>query len=226
MENTAPTTPAVSVEDWGDTAYEEAYARQRRYVRDRLEKNRPDTLVFTEHLPVYTLGVRRGAKDHLIWDEQTLNAKGIAVHQSNRGGDITYHGPGQLTAYLIMDLGKLRDLRAFLRLMEDWLIRIVAEFGLTAQRREGKTGIWIEQRKIAAIGVAVKTWVSYHGFALNVNNDLAPFSGIVPCGIVDGTVTSLKQELKTDVDMTEVKKVVSQTFFQTFSPYLSCTDEK
>lgn len=221
MEKCVPTKPAVSVEDWGKTDYAEAFAKQRQYVRERIENQRPDTLIFTEHLPVYTMGVRRGAENHLIWDEPTLTEKGIAVHKSNRGGDITYHGPGQLTSYLIMDLNKLKDLHAFLRLMEDWLISIVADFGLTADRREGKTGIWIEKRKIAAIGVAVKTWVSYHGLALNVNNDLDPFSGIVPCGIVDGSVTSLKQELKIHVDMEEVKKVVSKTFFQTFAPYLS-----
>ncbi|MCB1124712.1 MAG: lipoyl(octanoyl) transferase LipB, partial [Verrucomicrobiae bacterium] len=148
MEKCVPTKPAVSVEDWGKTDYAEAFAKQRQYVRERIENQRPDTLIFTEHLPVYTMGVRRGAENHLIWDEPTLTEKGIAVHKSNRGGDITYHGPGQLTSYLIMDLNKLKDLHAFLRLMEDWLISIVADFGLTADRREGKTGIWIEKRKI------------------------------------------------------------------------------
>ena len=133
---------------------------------------------------------------------------------------ITYHGPGQLTVYPIVSLDKLRDLHAYLRLMEEVLIGIAAHFGLQATRREGKTGIWIEKRKIAAIGVAVRSWVSYHGFALNVNNDLDPFSGIVPCGIIDGTVTSLKKELGRDVDMEELKSVVIQTFRETFTNYI------
>ncbi|MCZ6673637.1 MAG: lipoyl(octanoyl) transferase LipB, partial [Verrucomicrobia bacterium] len=195
--------------------------KQKSYVRDRIEGNRKDTLVYTEHLPVYTLGVRRGAYAHLIWNESKLSEKGIAVHKSNRGGDITYHGPGQLTGYPIISLEKLGDLHAYLRLMEDMLIQIVAHFGLPAGRREGKTGIWIETRKIAAIGVAVKSWVSYHGFALNVNNDLEPFSGIVPCGIVDGSVTSLKNELGFHIDLSVVKPIVSQAFLDTFKDSLT-----
>jgi lipoyl(octanoyl) transferase len=209
------------VEDWGNTEYELAFEKQKAYVRDRIDGKRSDTLVYTEHLPVYTLGLRRGAEAHLIWDETALSEKGISVHKSNRGGDITYHGPGQLTCYPIVNLEKLRDLHAYLRIMEDMLIQIVSHFGLKADRREGKTGIWIEKRKIAAMGVAVKSWVSYHGFALNVNNDLEPFSGIVPCGIVDGTVTSLKKELGFPVDLNEVKDVVSQAFLDNFKKYLT-----
>jgi len=209
------------VEDWGNTEYELAFEKQKAYVRDRIDGKRSDTLVYTEHLPVYTLGLRRGAEAHLIWDETALSEKGISVHKSNRGGDITYHGPGQLTCYPIVNLEKLRDLHAYLRIMEDMLIQIVSHFGLKADRREGKTGIWIEKRKIAAMGVAVKSWVSYHGFALNVNNDLEPFSGIVPCGIVDGTVTSLKKELGFPVDLNEVKDVVSQAFLDNFKNYLT-----
>jgi lipoate-protein ligase B len=209
------------VEDWGNTEYELAFEKQKAYVRDRIDGKRSDTLVYTEHLPVYTLGLRRGAEAHLIWDETALSEKGISVYKSNRGGDITYHGPGQLTCYPIVNLEKLRDLHAYLRIMEDMLIQIVSHFELKADRREGKTGIWIEKRKIAAMGVAVKSWVSYHGFALNVNNDLEPFSGIVPCGIVDGTVTSLKKELGFPVDLNEVKDVVSQAFLDNFKNYLT-----
>lgn len=209
------------VEDWGLTEYETAFERQKTYVRDRIEGNRLDTVVYTEHHPVYTVGIRRGAETNLIWDEALLSQKGITVRKSNRGGDITYHGPGQLVAYPILSLAKLRDLHEFLRLTEEMLIRVVAQYGLDARRREGKTGIWIEKRKIAAIGVAVKSWVTYHGFALNVNNDLEPYSGIVPCGIVDGTVTSLRKELGFPIDMNEVKPVVSQAFLNTFKDCLS-----
>lgn len=208
-----------SIEDWGDTSYDDAFEKQKRYVRECVDGQRSDTLVFTEHLPVYTMGVRKGAESHLIWDETTLLEKGISLHKTNRGGDITYHGPGQLTAYPIFNLEKLRDLHAYLRLMEDALIAIVGHFGLNAHRRDGKTGIWLEKRKIAAIGVAVKSWVSYHGFALNVNNDLSPFTGIVPCGIVDGTVTSLKKELKEEINMDGLKTVVADTLQHVFEPY-------
>ena len=209
------------VEDWGNTEYEAAFEKQKAYVRDRIDGKREDTLIYTEHLPVYTMGLRRGAEAHLIWDEAALSEKGISVYKSNRGGDITYHGPGQLTCYPIIQLGRLRDLHAYLRIMENTLIQIVSHFGLLANRREGKTGIWIEKRKIAAIGVAVKSWVSYHGFAMNVNNDLEPFSGIVPCGIVDGTVTSLKKELGFPVDLNDVKAVVSQAFLDNFKDFLT-----
>lgn len=209
------------IEDWGSTKYEAAFERQKHYVRDRIDGNRRDTLVFTEHLPVYTMGVRKGAESHLIWNSQQLEQKGISVFKSNRGGDITYHGPGQLTAYPIVNLEKLRDLHAYLRLIEDMLIQIVAHFNLSAQKRDGKTGIWIENRKIAAIGVAVKSWISYHGFALNVNNDLEPFNGIVPCGIVDGTVTSLQKELGFPIEMKEMKCVVSDAFLDTFKDFLN-----
>jgi lipoyl(octanoyl) transferase len=209
------------VEDWGNTEYEFAFEKQKIYVRDRIAGERDDTLVYTEHLPVYTIGLRRGAEAHLIRDETALRDNGISVFKSNRGGDITYHGPGQLTCYPIIHLGKLRDLHAYLRIMEDMLIQVASHFGLQADRREGKTGIWIEKRKIAAIGVAVKSWVTYHGFAMNVNNDLDPFSGIVPCGIVDGTVTSLKKELGFSVEMNDVKAVVSQAFLDNYNDYLT-----
>ena len=180
--------------DWGRTEYLDAFARQRELVGLRRTDACPDTLVLTEHDPVYTIGVRLGAADHLIWTEDMLKEQGIAVVRTNRGGDITYHGPGQVVGYPIVSLRESRDLHAYLRALEEVLIRTVAHFGLEARRREGKTGIWIEDRKIAAIGIAVKSWISYHGFALNVDPDLTHFSGIVPCGITEGSVTSLAAE--------------------------------
>ena len=210
------------VEDWGRSEYQAAFDKQKDYVRERIDGQRPDTLVYTEHQPVFTLGLRRGAENNLIWNEEQLLQRGIAVHQSNRGGDITYHGPGQLTGYPIFSLHKIRDLHLYLRLLEATVIQALEEWDLEAGRREGKTGIWIGTRKIAAIGVAVKSWVSYHGFALNVTNQsLAPFAGIVPCGITDGTVTSLEQELGFPIDLQTVKPVVSQAFKSVFGNYLS-----
>ncbi len=186
----------VTVEDWGRTRYDDALDRQLAMLDQRLAGARGDTLVFTEHEPVFTLGLRAGAAGHLLWNERQLREAGIAVRQTNRGGDITYHGPGQLVAYPIVSLERNKDLHAYLRFLEDVLIDTVAAFGLTATRREGKTGIWIEQRKVAAIGVAARRWIAYHGIALNVSPDLGHFEGIIPCGIAmaEGSVTSLARE--------------------------------
>ncbi len=219
----APPAPPVTV-DWGRTRYTPAWRRQEEAVARRLAGAIGDTLVFTEHEPVYTLGVRQGALRHLLWDEAELTRRGIEVVETNRGGDITYHGPGQLVGYPIVDLTAHKDLHAYLRLLEQVLINAVGSLGLAAGRRPGQTGIWLGPRKLAAIGVAVKRWVTYHGFALNVNNDLAPFAGIVPCGITDGTVTSLRQELGHDCDPAEVKAVVAAEFWSGWRTFLETTD--
>ena len=191
MSSTA--IPSFTSLDWGRTGYADAWQRQEELVARRNVGGVGDTLVFTEHDPVYTLGVRKGAEQHMIWDEAELAKRGIAVFKSNRGGDITYHGPGQIVGYPIINLAARKDLHAYLRLLEQILINAVGTFGLAAARRDGKTGIWLGPRKIAAIGVAVKKWTTYHGFALNVDADLAPFSGIVPCGITDGTRLSSRR---------------------------------
>lgn len=206
-------------EDWGLVPYEMAYQRQLEKVQARLASEIPDTLVFTEHPPVYTLGRRKEAQQNLLLDSQKLEAKGIQLIQTNRGGDITYHGPGQIVGYPIINLENHKDLHAYLRNLEQVLINSLGYLGLAASRRPSKTGIWLENRKIAAIGVAVKQWVTYHGFALNVLNDLAPFKDIVPCGISpeEGTVTSLAQELpRTNLDLKEVKAIIKTEFEKTF----------
>ena len=202
--------------DWGLTKYRDAWDRQLELVASRQSGKIPDTLVLTEHHPVYTIGARPGAEQHLVWPEQVLSQQGIEVVKTNRGGDITYHGPGQIVGYPIINLQHSKDLHAYLRNLEEVLIRTVEHFGITASRREGKTGIWIEDRKIAAIGVAVKTWITYHGFALNVEPDLQHFSGIVPCGIRDRGVTSMLQLLGQPVDLDAVAAVVAQQFGRVF----------
>ncbi len=214
MAISGTTIPIFATLDWGRTRYAEALTRQEELVARRNASGIGDTLVFTEHEPVYTLGVRRGAGQNLLWGETERAARGIEMHPTTRGGDITYHGPGQIVGYPIVHLGPRKDLHAWLRLLEDVLIASVARFGLTAGRNPGKTGVWIERRKIAAIGVAVKKWTAWHGFALNVNTDLAPFSGIVPCGITaaDGAVTSLQAELGRPVDLAEVKAALADEF--------------
>jgi lipoate-protein ligase B len=203
--------------DWGRTAYKEAWDRQLTLVDRRRAGECEDTLVLTEHEPVYTIGVRPGADQHLVWTAKILEEQGIAVVKTNRGGDITYHGPGQIVGYPILSLQQRRDLHGYLRDLEEVLIRTVAHFGLTAGRREGKTGIWIEDRKIAAIGVAVKSWTTYHGFALNVNPDLRHFTGIVPCGITDGSVTSLEEECPSPPLMGQVKSRLILEFWKLFA---------
>jgi len=170
-----------------------------------------DTLVFTEHEPVYTIGLRSGADQHIIWENARLATEGIAVERTNRGGDITYHGPGQIVGYPIISLNARRDLHAYLRLLEQVMITVVGKLGLTATRREGLTGIWLGERKVAAIGVAVRRWVTYHGFALNVNVNLDHFAGIVPCGIdpSQGTVTSLQAESGGPLDAAEIRRLLA-----------------
>ncbi|WP_052362214.1 lipoyl(octanoyl) transferase LipB [Geminisphaera colitermitum] len=206
--------PVVEVVDWGRTRYEAAWRAQDEWVARRIAGVAADTLVFTEHDPVYTIGLRSGAEQHLVWEEAALAAEGIEVVKTNRGGDITYHGPGQIVGYPIVSLSPRKDLHAYLRFLEQVLINSVGALGLVASRREGKTGIWIGQRKIAAIGVAVKRWVAYHGFALNVNTRLRHFGGIVPCGIsaTDGSVTSLQAELGREHDMEAVRQLLAGEF--------------
>jgi lipoyl(octanoyl) transferase len=224
MASTA--TSALTVLDWGRTGYNAAWRQQDELVQQRLAGEIGDTLVFTEHEPVFTLGLRQGADSHLVWDEARLAREGVAVVQSNRGGDITYHGPGQIVGYPIINLATHKDLHAYLRFLEQVLINSLGSLGLAAARREGKTGIWLGPRKIAAIGVAVKRWVTYHGFALNVNANLAHFDGIVPCGIgaADGTVTSMQAELGREIDVAEVKAVLAAEFGKLLPEFLTARE--
>jgi lipoyl(octanoyl) transferase len=213
----------VSVVDWGRLGYAAALEQQRSLVEQRIEGVISDTLVFTEHNPVYTVGLRQGAAAHLLWSPDHLAKEGIEVVETNRGGDITYHGPGQVVGYPIVDLSAGKDLHAYLRFLEEVMIQAVGSLGLAASRREGLTGIWVGTRKIAAIGVAVRRWVAYHGFALNVSPNLNHFSGIVPCGIAsaDGSVTSLNAELPHCPSEDEVKQVLAKAFIELWPDWQS-----
>lgn len=208
---------SITIRDMATTRYAECLELQRALVAQRIAGDIPDTLIITEHHPVFTLGVRPGADKHLLASRPFLEAQGVEVCKTNRGGDITYHGPGQLVIYPIISLRERQDLHRYLRDLEDVIIRALRRFGLSGGRRDGKTGIWLESRKIAAIGVAVKRWVAYHGFALNVSPDLTPFSWIVPCGITDGSVTSMERELGRLVDMTAVKDALTLEFTEVFA---------
>jgi lipoyl(octanoyl) transferase len=218
----SPTSASATL-DWGRTRYADALRAQEELVARRIAGEIGDTLVFTEHEPVFTVGLRAGADAHLLWPTDRLAREGIEVTQTNRGGDITYHGPGQLVGYPIVSLAPHKDLHAYLRFLEQVLINTLAHLGLpTATRRDGLTGIWLGTRKIAALGVAVRRWVTYHGFALNVAPDLAHFGGIVPCGIAsaDGTVTSLAAELGTAPDLALVKTALAREFWALLPQHL------
>jgi lipoyl(octanoyl) transferase len=208
--------------DWGRTGYRAAYDRQVALVGQRIAGEIGDTLIFTEHDPVFTVGMRRGSDTNLVWTPEQLAGAGVAVEKTNRGGDITYHGPGQVVGYPIVSLMSRQDLHAYLRFLEQVIINTLATFGLSAARREGKTGIWLGSRKIAAVGVAVRRWVTYHGFALNVDPDLAHFNGIVPCGIApaDGTVTSMRAELGRPPDVDEVKRALVREFQHEWTQFI------
>ncbi len=176
--------------------YQVALAQQYDLAERRQRDEIPDTLLLLEHTPVITLG--RGTKEtDLLTDEASLLARGIAVERVDRGGEITFHGPGQLVGYPILDLRRHgQDLHKYLRDLEEVIIQTLAAYGLNGERVPGRTGVWVNDRKIAAIGIKVSRWVSLHGWALNITTDLTPFRrDIVPCGIADRDVTSLAELL-------------------------------
>lgn len=227
----------VIFQDLGKVSYKEAWQYQQKLFDHAVEikrHNRKHTgkeikkqkhhLLFCEHPPVYTLG-RSGKIDHLLLDEKGLDTEGIEFFKINRGGDITYHGPGQLVAYPIFDLDYFfTDVHRYVRTLEEVVIRSLADFGIVGQREKGYTGVWLAgnkiqpKRKICAIGVHLSRWVSMHGFALNVNSNLSHFNHIVPCGIAaeDKSVTSMQQELGTTLDMEEIKTNVKKQFATLF----------
>jgi len=204
------------VVDIGPSAYREAWDLQRAVWNARVEGSVPDVLILTEHRHVYTLG--KGADEsHLLATKEELRQKGVEVFEIDRGGDVTYHGPGQIVGYPIVDLNDhYRDVHRYLRDLEEVVIRTLLSLGVEGSRIEGLTGVWVDGCKIAAIGVKVSRWVTMHGFALNVNTDLSYFNGIVPCGIFHKGVTSLQQVLARDVDMEQVKAELSKRFAEVF----------
>jgi lipoyl(octanoyl) transferase len=179
-------------------------------------------LLFVEHPPVYTLG-KSGNENNLLIDENEREEKGVQYFKINRGGDITFHGPGQIVGYPILDLEKFyTDIGKYLRNIEETIILTLAEYGIRAGRSPGETGVWIDadikgkERKICAIGVRTSRWITMHGFALNVNTDLSFFNNIIPCGIQNKQVTSIKQELGRKIDLEEAKERVKRNFEKVF----------
>jgi lipoyl(octanoyl) transferase len=178
----------------GRMAYGEALRLQEERTRGLAEGSAPEAFLLLEHPHVVTLGRGADAR-HVLLDEETRARRGIGIHETGRGGDVTYHGPGQLVGYPILDLRPDRcDAHRFVRDLEEVLIRTAADFGVSAGRVAGRTGVWAGGRKLGAIGVRIARWITSHGFALNVTTDLSYFSHIVPCGITDAGVTSLLEE--------------------------------
>jgi len=202
----------------GVVPYAEALALQRSLVEERRFGRIGDTLLLLEHPHVITLGVRGdGGRSHIVAPADALAARGIEVFEAGRGGDVTYHGPGQLVGYPIVDLNPdRRDVHRYVRDLEEVLIRAARDYGIAAERVEGLTGVWVGREKLAAIGVRIARWVTSHGFALNVNANLDYFSLIVPCGIADRGITSISRLLGRPVEVDEVADRVAVHFANVF----------
>jgi lipoyl(octanoyl) transferase len=215
----------VKFEDWGLLDYQQAWDKQEQIFSDTIAikiKNRnkpeeeeltPNYLIFVEHPHVYTLG-KSGKSENLLLDDAALKEKQATYYKINRGGDITYHGPGQIVGYPILDLDNFfTDIHLYLRTLEEAVILTLKDYGIVAGRYPGFTGVWLDAdnnkaRKICAMGVRCSRWVTMHGFAFNVNADLNYFKNIVPCGIDDKDVTSMQRELGVPVNLLEVKEIL------------------
>jgi lipoyl(octanoyl) transferase len=211
----------LAVHRLGLIGYADALALQERLLEARCEQRIPDTLLLLEHRPVITLG--RGAKqENVLQSREVLAMQGVELFETGRGGDVTYHGPGQLVGYPIIDLSPdRRDVRRYVNGLEEVMIGIAAGYGISAGRIAGLNGTWIGERKLGAVGVRIRRWVTMHGFAINVTTDLSAFDLIVPCGIKDKRVTSLASELGRGVAMSEVESAAVREFARVYG----CTVE-
>jgi len=203
--------------DLGLIDYKDAWDLQKSIHQLRVENKIDDLLFLLEHPHTYTLG-KTSDKENLVGDEKYLSENKISVYDIDRGGDITYHGPGQIVGYPIINLTNWQqDTHKYLRAIEEVIIKVCEEYGLQGSRVEKYTGVWIGDRKICAIGIKVSRWITMHGFAFNINTDLKLFNGIIPCGITDKDVTSLKRELKTEIPENEVKEKIIHHFSNVFN---------
>lgn len=212
----------LDVRRLGRVDYADGLALQAALVEDRRAGRIGDTLLFVEHPPVITLGVKtRRGPTHIVASAETLASRGVTVHETGRGGDVTYHGPGQLVGYPILNLNPdRRDVHRYVRDLEEVLMRAIAEFGVSGVRVSGLTGVWVgepgREEKVAAIGVRISRWITSHGFALNVGTDLDHFGLIVPCGITDRGVTSLERLVGQAVEMDDVERAVERAMCEVF----------
>jgi lipoyl(octanoyl) transferase len=220
----------IDVRRLGLVSYADGLELQRALVEDRKAGRVPDTLLLLQHPHVLTIGVKKDGRQHILAPAEQLAARGVEVFETGRGGDVTYHGPGQLVGYPIIDLNPdRRDVHRYVRDLEDVMIHVCADYGLHADRVKGMSGAWIRSTrdarsgqvgdaKIGAIGVRISRWVTSHGFAFNVTTDLDFFNLIVPCGIADKAVTSLAAQTGRAVAMTEVEDHVIRRFSEVFGP--------
>lgn len=206
----------ILVSNLGRTRYAEAWDLQQRVFDLRHHGLIDDVLLLTEHEHVYTLG-KGGDANHLLASDAELSKDGTEVFRIDRGGDITYHGPGQIVGYPILDLNKYSpDIHKYLRSLEDVLIDLLHAFGIKGEREAGMTGVWVRGEKIAAIGVRVSKWITMHGFALNVNTDLQKFERIIPCGIFHKGITSMQRTLGREVPIEDVERKLTESFSGVF----------
>ncbi len=197
--------------------YEEAYEQQQKLVEESLESAGQDNfLMLVEHSPVITVG-RSGEGSDVLADDKRLRERDVEVVETNRGGKVTFHGPGQLVVYPIIDLRtRGRDLHRYLRDLEDWLVSLLAEYDIQAEGKSSHTGVWVDGDKIASIGIAVRRWISYHGIALNVINDMTFFNLIVPCGLPDIRMISMEDLVDRELDLSAVADRAAERFADTF----------
>ncbi len=197
--------------------YREAYSIQKELLEKRIRGEVPDTLILLEHQPVFTIG-RGGSRENILITDEKRVEESIDLWEVDRGGDVTYHGPGQLVVYPIFDLnGYGRDVHSFIRCLEEVVIRVLLGYGLGAHRIEGLTGVWVRDKKIASIGIGVRKWVSFHGLSLNVAPEMKHFSFINSCGLGNGRMTSMKDLTGRDASVEEVGEKVLKEFEEVFS---------
>ncbi|MDP7037097.1 MAG: lipoyl(octanoyl) transferase LipB [Candidatus Marinimicrobia bacterium] len=202
----------LQVQDLGNSSYKHTWELQKELQLQRIENSIDDTLLLVEHEPVYTFG-KNADENHLLQNYP----ENVKLFYTERGGDITFHGPGQIVGYPIMDLHNYKmSISWYMRSLEEVIIRSLDKFGISADRKDSLTGVWVEEEKIAALGVRISRWVTMHGFALNVNTDLAYYDSIIPCGIFDYGITSMKHILGEKQNISKVKSTLSAVFLDVF----------
>ena len=210
-----PEMPVIH-KDLGFADYKDVWDLQKETHLKKQQGSADDILYTVEHNNVYTLG-KTGSRDHILINDEEMKAKGISYYEIDRGGDITYHGPGQLVAYPILDLNNYyKDTHRYLRDLEETVILTLKELGIEAHREEEFTGVWVGEEKICAIGIKVSRWITMHGIAFNINTDLSYFDKIIPCGIFHKGVTSIEKITGKKADMAEIKKMYVNNFLKTF----------
>ena len=202
----------LQIQDLGNSSYKRTWEIQKELQLQRIENNIDDTLLLVEHEPVYTFG-KNADENHLLQNYP----ENVKLFYTERGGDITFHGPGQIVGYPIIDLHNYKmSISWYMRSLEEVIIRSLDKFGISADRKDSLTGVWIEDEKIAALGVRISRWVTMHGFALNVNTDLTYYDSIIPCGIFDYGITSLEHILGEKQNISKIKSILSAVFLDVF----------